>query len=338
MENHRPPRVIIESCIPFVDNRLDGIADVARLAPGEIDAASVADADAIIVRTRTRVNEALLRGSRVSFVATATIGTDHIDLPWCASAGIAVANAPGCNAPAVAQYVLASVMEQGYVPGPDTVIGIVGVGHVGRAVEKWARALGFNVMLCDPPRARGEGGDGFSSLEEIAREADIITFHTPLTREGEDATFHLVSDSFLDACRRHPLIINAARGAVADTQAILRALDRDAIAPPVIDCWEGEPAISAELLARAAIATPHIAGYSLEGKMRATQMALDALCRHFNLPPALPLDADLSVAAAPSAASIAASYSPAADTAILRSCPSDFERLRNTYAYRPEPR
>lgn len=338
MENNRPPRVIIEGCIPFVDNRLDGIADVVRLAPGEIDAASVADADAIIVRTRTRVDASLLRRSRVSFVATATIGTDHIDLPWCASAGIAVANAPGCNAPAVAQYVLAAVMEQGYNPASGLTIGIVGVGHVGRAVEKWARALGFKVMLCDPPRARHEGNDGFCSLEEIAREADIVTFHTPLTRQGEDATFHLISDSFLNACRRHPLIINAARGPVADTRAILRALDSGIIPPPVIDCWEGEPAISPELLQRAAIATPHIAGYSLEGKMRATQMALDAFCRHFNLPQAAPLDTDLSVAEAPSADAIAASYSPAADTALLRACPSDFERLRNTYAYRPEPR
>lgn len=331
--------VIVESRIPFVDDRLDAIARVRRLAPGEFTPGTVADADALIIRTRTEAGQALLAGSRVRFVATATIGTDHIDLDWCDRNGIHVANAPGCNAPGVAQYVLASVMELGYSPGPSLTIGIVGAGHVGRVVERWARALGMRVLVCDPPRSRAEGSEGFSSLDTIAREADVITFHTPLTYTGPDATHHLISADFLAKCRRRPLIINAARGAVADTQALIEAIDRGIVAPPVIDCWEGEPAVSRELLERAAIATPHIAGYSLEGKMRATQMALDAFTTFFALPPVAPLPGvNLTVAAAPGADVIAASYSPLADTRALRESPDRFEELRNSYSYRPEPR
>lgn len=338
MENNSDINVIIESCIPFVDNRLDGIARVERLAPEAFTPEAVAGADALIVRTRTRIDSSLLAGSKVRFVATATIGTDHIDLPWCEANGIAVANAPGCNAPGVAQYVLASIMEQGIKAGEGTTIGIVGVGNVGKVVERWARGLGMDVLLCDPPRARREGDDGFVTLDEIARKCDVITFHTPLTRSGGDATYHLISAGFLARCERHPLVINAARGAVADTQALIAAVEAGQIRRPVIDCWEGEPVISRKLLDLAAIATPHIAGYSLEGKMRATQMALDAFTGFFGLDSAAPLDTDLSVAEAPSAGSIAASYSPAADTAMLRAEPEAFERLRNSYKYRSEPR
>ncbi|MDE5627731.1 MAG: 4-phosphoerythronate dehydrogenase, partial [Candidatus Amulumruptor sp.] len=299
--------------------------------------APVAGADALIIRTRTRADEALRGASAVKFVATATIGTDHIDLDWCRSRGITTASAPGCNAPGVAQYVIAAAMQLGYKL-PDTTIGIVGVGNVGSIVEKWARGTGMRVMLCDPPRARREGSEAFSTLDDIAGEADIITFHTPLTASGPDATRHLISDTFLGSCRRKPTIINAARGAVADTEALIRAVDNGIIAAPVIDCWEGEPAISRELLSRAAIATPHIAGYSREGKMRATEMALTAFCDYFGLPMPAPLPDDLSVASAPAAEAVASSYDIMADDAMLRSDPASFEHLRNTYNYRHEPR
>lgn len=279
----------------------------------------------------------MLGSSPVQFVATATIGTDHIDLDWCRRHGIATSSAPGCNAPGVGQYVIAAAMQLGYSL-PETTIGIVGVGNVGRIVERWARGTGMKVMLCDPPRARREGSEGFSTLDEIAREADIISFHTPLTVSGPDATRHLISENFLSACRRKPLVINAARGAVADTEALVGAIDSGVIAAPVIDCWEGEPAISRELLSRAAIATPHIAGYSREGKMRATEMALTAFCDYFGLPMPTPLPDDLSVAQAPTAEAIAASYDIMADDAMLRADPSCFERLRNSYNYRHEPR
>lgn len=339
MEADRPVHVIIESRIPFVDDRLDGIARVTRLAPEEFTPEAVADADALIVRTRTKVDGSLLSGSKVKFVATATIGTDHIDMDWCRENGVVVANAPGCNAPGVAQYVLSSIIEQGYAIGPDTTLGIVGVGHVGSIVERWSRALGLNVLLCDPPRARAEGAEGFVGIDEVARKADIITFHTPLADSGPDATRHLISESFLAACERKPLIINAARGAVADTAALIKAVEDGQIVRPVIDCWEGEPRISERLMALASVATPHIAGYSFEGKVRATQMALDAFTGYFGLPQARPLDGvDMTVADSPSAASISASYSPAADTAALLAAPASFETLRNTYHYRKEPR
>ncbi|MBD5346549.1 MAG: 4-phosphoerythronate dehydrogenase [Bacteroides sp.] len=339
MENNSFVNVIIESKIPFVDDRLDGIARVTRLDPDEFTPEAVAGADAIIVRTRTKVNEALLGASNVKFVATATIGTDHIDIEWCRANGIAVANAPGCNAPGVAQYVLSSVIGQGYGIGPDTTVGIVGVGHVGRIVEQWARSLGLSVLLCDPPRARMEGHEGFAGLDELAEKADIITFHTPLVKNGIDATYHLISDEFLVACQRWPLIINAARGAVADTDALIRAVEKGRVRRPVIDCWEGEPFISERLLQLAAVATPHIAGYSFEGKVRATQMALDSFTGYFGLPHARTLEGvDMSVAPSPSAASIAASYSPIADTANLLANPGAFESLRNNYSYRKEPR
>lgn len=310
---------------------------MTRLAPGDFTPEAVAHADAIIIRTRTRADEALLGTSPVQFVGTATIGTDHIDLEWCHSHGITTSSAPGCNAPGVGQYVIAAAIQLGYKL-PDTTIGIVGVGNVGRIVEQWARATGMKVMLCDPPRARREGSEGFCNLDQIAREADIISFHTPLTLSGPDATRHLISEDFLNSCRRKPVIINAARGAVADTQALIRAIDSGIISAPVIDCWEGEPAISRELLSRAAIATPHIAGYSREGKMRATEMALTAFCNHFGLPMPAQLPDDLSVTPAPTADSIAASYDIMADDAMLRSNPSDFEHLRNSYNYRREPR
>ncbi|MCM1029057.1 MAG: 4-phosphoerythronate dehydrogenase [Pseudoflavonifractor sp.] len=332
------PRVIIESHIPFVNPALDEMASVTRLAPEEFTPEAVAKADALVVRTRTHAGAELLAGSRVKFVATATIGTDHIDLQWCRSRGITVANAPGCNAPGVAQYVLASIMSLGYHPSPDITLGIVGVGHVGKVVERWARALGYRLLLCDPPRALAEGPAPFATMEQIAREADVITLHTPLSTSGPYPTRHLISSGFLDQCRRKPLIVNAARGPVTDTVALCSAIDSGIIPPPVIDCWEGEPVISGRLLSRAAIATPHIAGYSLEGKMRATQMALDALVSFFGLEPLPSMGHDLSAAPAPTAASIAASYSPEADSTRLKASPASFEALRNSYAYRPEPR
>lgn len=332
------PLVIIEGNIPFVPKQLADHFRVTTLPPEDFTPEAVAEADALVVRTRTRIGPELLEGSRVRFVATTTIGMDHIDLPWCGSRGIAVANAPGCNAPAVAQYVLASILELGFTPGPGLTLGIVGVGHVGRIVEQWARPLGFRILLCDPPRARREGSASFVDLDEIARQADVITFHTPLTAIGPDATHHLIGSRFLAACSRKPVIINAARGPIAGTGALCQAVDSGVVSRPVIDCWEGEPAISPELLARAAIATPHIAGYSLEGKMRATRMALDSLCAFFGIPPLPPSAADLSIAAAPTAAAISSSYSPMADSNSLRANPAHFETLRNNYSYRPEPR
>lgn len=330
-------KILIESHIPFMPAFPAGVAEVTVLPPEEITPATVKDKDILVVRTRTRCDRALLSGSSVKMVCTATIGTDHFDIPYLEEAGIAWANAPGCNAPAVAQYVFSSIVRLINRPIEQYTIGIVGAGHVGRIVENWARALDMRVMVCDPPRARKEGDAGFSTLQEIAKEADIITFHTPLTREGEDATFHLASRRFFETVGRAPIIINAARGAVVDTAALVEALDAGVVSAAVIDCWEGEPQISTELLERAVIATPHIAGYSKEGKIRATGMVLDAIADRFHLPAMKPDAPEIrKVPASVKVTEFESSYDPDADTVILKSAPEDFEKLRNGYTLREE--
>lgn len=330
-------RVVIEDKVPFAHGLLESVgAQVKYLPAGAIDSDVMREVDALITRTRTRCDARLLVGSRCSMIASATIGLDHVDMPWCESRGIEVANAPGCNAPAVAQYVLCSLLALGMAPR-STTLGIVGVGHVGSIVERWARALGYRVLLCDPPRARREGGDRFVTLGELAREADVITFHTPLTRSGDDATFHLAGRRFFDSLVRRPVIVNSARGAIVDTPALIDALRSGCVSHAVIDCWEGEPAISPELLALASIATPHIAGYSRQGKTRATAMAVAAVCRHFGLP--LPAQTPLldPVADTVTAESLTASYDPMVDTCRLKENPQSFENFRNNYDLRSEP-
>lgn len=336
MENFRL-NFVIERNVPFIAGLLEPYANVTYLAADEFTPAAVKDADALIVRTRTQCNADLLAKSKCRFIGTATIGTDHIDTQWCDANGITVINAPGCNAPAVAQYVFASIMQLANRPLSQYTIGIIGVGHVGSIVERWARGLGMNVMVCDPPRMRAEGGDQWSSLSEIADKADIITFHTPLTREGQDATYHIADESFFASLKRSPIIINSARGPICDTQALIDALDSGEVSAAVIDCWEGEPEISLDLLELAAIATPHIAGYSHDGKVRATQMILDAITTFFYLPRVTTSAATpKAVAKTVKPLAIAESYNPLADTVALKNEPSAFEALRNNYRYRSE--
>ena len=330
-------KIIIEHNIPFIKGVLDDLAHVEYLSSEQIDAKAMRYADALICRTRTHCNASLLDNSPCSFIATATIGTDHIDLDYCHRRGITVANAPGCNAPAVAQYVFASLAQVIDRPISDYTIGIVGVGHVGKIVEQWATQLGMKVLLCDPPRAEVECTNNFVSLDEIARQCDIITFHTPLTTSGKYPTHHICNEAFIASLKHRPIIINCARGGIFDTQAVIDALNNNKIANVIVDCWEGEPHLNLTLLEKAIIATPHIAGYSREGKIRATAMALNALARHFNL--SIP---NVAQGIAPGAAekvtlqSIAESYNPLNDSQALKSSPTDFEALRNNYNYRKE--
>ncbi len=319
--------------MPFAKGLLEPYADVEYLSPAGFTPEAVRDADALVVRTRTRCDERLLGQSRCSLVATATIGTDHIDLPWCASRNIEVANAAGCNAPAVAQYVFSSLMTLVHRPLWQHTIGIVGVGHVGSIVERWARQMDMRVLLCDPPRQQREGGDQWHSLQELAEACDIITFHTPL----DATTRHMADDAFFAGLRRAPVIINAARGPVVDTEALIRALDDGKVSHAVIDCWEGEPSISRELLERCAIATPHIAGYSYEGKVRGTRMAMDAVCRHFGLPE-VRMGQTVPAGAAERVKPwmMLPSYDPMEDTRRLKEHPESFEALRNHYDLRHE--
>ena len=334
---NRPIKVVAEQNVPFI-GPLAEVVQLVRLPYSEITKETVRDADALIIRTRNHCDSNLLDKSKVSLIATATIGTDHIDLPWCVSKGIEVANAPGSNAPAVAQYVFSCLMRVINRPLHSYRIGIVGVGHVGSIVERWARQMGMEIMLCDPPRQEAEGGAQWCSLSDIAKEADIITFHTPLTSDGPHPTYHLADEAFFQSLRRAPIIINSARGAVVDNAAWADAIEAGVAGPAIVDCWEGEPDVNLRLLADASIATPHIAGYSLEGKQRASQMALDAVCLHFGLPevktegvPAPPCPISITPVEA------LRSYDPMPESRALKEKPTSFEELRNAYPLRHEP-
>ena len=333
-------KIIVEANIPYIKGLLETFGEVIYLPAKSIDATAVKDADALFVRTRTRCDSTLLAGSRVKFVATATIGTDHIDLDYCRNAGIEVCNAPGCNAPAVAQYVFSVIGH--YMNGSPVkgmTLGVVGVGHVGSIIARWGERLGMKVLRCDPPRQQREGGE-FASLNDIAAKADFVTFHTPLTTGGENPTFHLADKDFFKAVRSCRLLINSARGGVVDETALKAALDEGSVMAAAIDCWEHEPAIDASLLDRLFAGTPHIAGYSKEGKMRATTMALEGFERHFGVTVAgkPTVEAPLLGADINSIGEAMSSYNPLDDTARLASDLTAFESLRNNYDLRDEVR
>lgn len=334
-------KIVADRNIPFIEKPLAAIGHVEMLPGSEISPEVMADTDILITRTRTRCDASLLDASRCSFIGTATIGTDHIDLPYCASRGITVANAPGCNAPAVAQWVLAAI--QCHI-GPtrelsDVTLGVVGAGNVGSILIRWARSLGMRVLVNDPPlQASAPDAHDYRTLADLARECDVITVHTPLTRTGAHPTYHLIDSAFVASLKRRPLLLNAARGPITDTRALLDGLDSGLIGAVGIDCWEGEPDLNPQLLQRALIATPHIAGYSRQGKIRATQMVLDALSRHLDLPAPLRADAP-EIAPVPDAVTPSQiAYDILADTRALRSAPASFEALRNNYCLREEPR
>ncbi len=330
-------KFIVDNKIPFIKGRLEKIGEVVYADPAGFTPELVKDADALIIRTRTHCNEALLGDSKVSLIATATIGTDHIDIPWCESHGITVENAAGCNAPGVAQYVWSSLLRNGFDPERHT-LAVVGKGHIGTIVADWGRRLGARVIVCDPPRARmGYADEEYIPLEDALRQADAVTLHTPLTKDGPDATMHLISSRELDMMKPGALLINAARGPVVDNEA-WKAWAEAGKGKAVVDVWENEPDIDRGLLREAVVTTPHIAGYSREGKERATRMALEAVERKFGVtldktglegdyvPPTGSLDA----------MEITRSYDPATDTARLRQTPENFEKLRGDYDYRAE--
>lgn len=339
MEHRQLKKIVIENHVPFVRGVFEPFCKVEYLPSPMITPQTVADADAMIVRTRTKCNRELLDGSSVKIIATATIGTDHIDLNYCRERGIEVANVAGCNAPAVAQYVLSSILrlKGGNING--LTIGIVGVGHVGSIVERWARGLGMNVLLNDPPRAMAEGAEKFVDLDTITRQADVITFHTPMTRGGDFPTYHLADDNFFKSLEKNQIIINSARGPVTDTEAWIEAIDHDKTKLAVVDCWENEPSINRRLLDCAVIATPHIAGYSDAGKRRASLGVINAVAEYFGIKPTLPreLISIPEVADKVTPAMLRESYDPFVDTVALKSAPEMFEKLRDNYKLRNEP-
>ena len=282
------PKIVIDDKIPYIKETISKLTNRAVYIPGNmIGNDDIRDADALIIRTRTHCDAQLLKGSNVKFVATATIGYDHIDTNFMEQAGIKWINCPGCNASSVAQYidaVLTLIKTEKHIDIQKQTIGIVGCGHVGRKVVDVARRKGMNILVCDPPRSDAEGEKGFVSMEQIAKEADIITFHVPLTKEGRYPTYHLANETLFDSLSKRPIIINSSRGAVVDNEALLYAINYNKVKDAVIDTWENEPNINKELLKRVWIGTPHIAGYSADGKTNADNMVISALCEFFSLP------------------------------------------------------
>lgn len=342
-------RILIDDKIPFIRGAAEQLGETVYKDGGSITPDDVRDADVLIVRTRTRCNRQLLEGSRVKFIATATIGFDHLDTDYLAQAGIGWSNCPGCNAASVAQYVGCSLLlleEAGLLRLAESCVGIVGVGHVGTEVARAAGQLGCRVLRCDPPRAEREGEEGFLPLTALMAEADVITFHTPLTREGRHATFHMADDDFFARLGRKPVIINSARGEVVCNRALKAALNAGQVRAAIVDTWENEPGIDRELLDRVFLGTPHIAGYSADGKACGTRMALEAVARHFGLPaqfhiepPALPEGfayyPNEHHAGRPATSPLRL-YHPGRDSDALKAHPEQFEYLRGHYPLRRE--
>ena len=337
-------KVIVDDKIPYIKEAIEKIADQVIFAPGkDFTPALVKNADALIIRTRTHCNRELLEGSKVRFIATATIGFDHIDTQYCQEAGIAWTNAPGCNSASVAQYLQSSLLLLELLKGKklsEMIIGIIGAGNVGSKVAQVAHELGMQVLLNDLPRQDKEESSTFCPLKTLAEKCDILTFHVPLYKEGKYKTFHLADENFFQSLKRKPVIINTSRGEVIDTDALLKALDSRIISDAIIDVWEHEPEINRELLEKAFIGTPHIAGYSADGKANATRMSLDAICKFFQI------EADYKInAPAPASPIIHAKnheeailqiYNPVEDSTRLKNQPEQFETLRGDYPLRRE--
>ena len=328
-------RVVIDSAIPYIKGILEPYSDVIYLPAKEITADIVHNAEALIIRTRTQCNKELLERSAVRFIATATIGTDHIDHDYCAAHGITVCSAPGCNARGVLQWVAAALRHICTTAKrtPDNyTLGVVGVGNVGSLVAEYARHWGFNVMECDPPRQAREGGE-FYSIEEIAQACDIITLHTPL----DESTHHIVDNALLNIMQPNAIIINASRGDVVNNRAIANSSHKY-----LFDVWEGEPNLDDTILNKATIATPHIAGYSVQGKANATAMAVNALAHRFNLPlkewypEGIKRTTPRSISWSEMCETIIKYCDIEKESLALKSSPQNFEQMRNSYNYREE--
>ncbi len=280
-------KIIADNKIPFLNGVLEPYAQVTYLPGAETTAEIVKDADALITRTRTKCSESVLKDSNVKVIASATIGYDHIDAAFCDANQISWFNAPGCNAGSVKQYVaaaLALLSQKTNEPLSGKTLGIVGVGNVGSKVKDLAEAIGLRVLLNDPPRQEKEGGAEFVDLNTIIEEADIITFHVPLVREGKWSTYHLADEAFFKACKNNVIIINSSRGEVVDNGALLEALINEDVKNAVLDVWEKEPDINLELLQKTLIGTSHIAGYSVDGKANGTAQAVNNVSKVFDLP------------------------------------------------------
>jgi erythronate-4-phosphate dehydrogenase len=347
-------KIVIDHKIPFIQGALDTVADVRYLPGDRIGQADVKDADALIIRTRTRCTRDLLGNSSVKFIATATIGYDHIDTDYCDADGIAWTNAPGCNSSSVEQYIVSTLL---HLAGErrfhlsDKTIGIVGVGNVGSKVERAAKALGCRVLLNDPPREAAEGSGAFTDLDTLLQEADIVTVHVPLIASGPYKTAAMAGEQFFGQMKTGTVFINTSRGEVVEEQELKKAISSGKIADAVLDVYRNEPDIDQELVGMLSIATPHIAGYSTDGKANGTMMSVRAVSRFFGLglddwePEGVPLpenreifvdgedDEELEVVSN----AYGKTYSVLDDHESLVSDPERFEALRGGYGIRREP-
>ncbi|MGB4484627.1 MAG: 4-phosphoerythronate dehydrogenase PdxB, partial [Pseudomonas veronii] len=283
--------IVADENIPLLDAFFQGFGEIRRVPGRSIDRATVEQADVLLVRSVTNVNRALLEGSKVRFVGTCTIGTDHLDLDYFQRAGIQWSSAPGCNARGVVDYVLGSLQTLAEIEGADLnqrTYGVVGAGEVGGRLVKVLKGLGWNVLVCDPPRQIAEDGD-YVSLEQIIEQCDVISLHTPLTKSGNGSTWHLFDRERLNRLKPGAWLINASRGPVVDNAALRDVLLSREDLQAVLDVWEGEPEVDVDLADLCVLATPHIAGYSLDGKQRGTAQIYQAFCAHLGQAPVIEL-------------------------------------------------
>jgi len=286
-------KIVCDKNMPYAAEAFGTLGEVLLKDGRQIAPEDVRDAELLITRSTTKVNAGLLDGSAVRFYGSGVIGTDHIDIPYLESRGIVWSPAPGCNAESVANYVTAALLWLGGKFGlalEGKTLGVIGVGNVGRRVCNHARALGLRVLADDPPRRRDAAdaeARGFVTLDRVLEESDIITCHVPLTKSGPDATWHLLKAAQFARMKPGVIFLNAARGPVIETDALLAALG-SRVSHAVIDCWEGEPAYRPDLLARADLATPHIAGHAYEGKVNGTAIVYRRACAFLGVAPACP--------------------------------------------------
>lgn len=347
-------KIVCDNKIPFLKGVLEPYAEVVYLPGAKIAKADLLDADGLIVRTRTKCKREILEGTNVKFIATATIGFDHIDGAYCDSAGITWTNAAGCNSSSVAQYIASTILNLAVEKKfklSDMTIGIVGVGNVGSKVAKFAKTAGMKVLLNDPPRARREGEAGFVSLEKLLSDSDIITFHVPLTMDGPDKTYHMADKIFFNSIAKRAWFINSSRGEVTDTAELKNILKTGRIAGAILDVWENEPNIDLEMLGLAKFATPHIAGYSTDGKANGTAMSVQVLAKFFGIsklenwyPTDVPkpavtvikVDCEGKTKEQILLEAVKFTYDVKEDDKRLRAAPGNFEKLRETYPLRRE--
>jgi len=332
--------IVVDANMPLAQAYFGELGRVRQMSSQEITARAVSDADILLVRSETKVDASLLEGSEVRFVGTATSGIDHIDTDYLQRRGIAFAYAPGSNANSVAEYVVAALLhlsEKHGIPLAGKSIGVIGVGEVGSRVVRKAEALGLRVLKNDPPKALATGAPDLLPLEHLL-DCDIITLHTPLTRSGDHPTDHLFDDTVFQQLKSGCIFMNTSRGSVADTAALKQAITSGRVAHAVIDVWEGEPDIDTGLLELASIATPHIAGYSYDGKTKATQVLFEAACRFLGCDAAYSIEVEHTTAAKQAVFDFVRQPSL---HAVVKSCYDievDDMRLRKITALRPDAR